>query len=427
MCKTDQEIVYQAYLKYPEYGKIKKKCKVSKGKESNVRSQLLSAIDKNIFYLSSDTTLMSQKDKLVRKCKLLFQEYVMYQRYVPDVVNPLLEKRVDLMLYQMSLREAQLIGFFRQREAAGQQINLEKIFSDKSMIKIFVQTSVNEVLKVALQDSKFTVISSEDCKAYITASGKKYHQKDCPYCRGAKLIPSTFAKIKNLGLEPCKCVKDSDKVLKKGELSAEDKPKLAKNTMTAFIDESIRSNPWRKWDNTLDERQGSYSYIICRGGLASEQEISRENTLCQNTGLLNEAQSTTYAAIEAISSVLLKIAFSYDFHENVIIYTDNQEAKNKWYQSKVNNYLAHLFESVTVVAIPREQNTVADAIGRKEAYINVPTGLFHAIVRKCNDYDVLAKEMEFVKNYFPNPQKQIPNLIKELQCMADGMEGVNEP
>ena len=152
---------------------------------------------------------------------------------------------------------------------------------------------------------------------------------NCPYCKGRNLIPATYAKVENIGYSPCRCIENADRASeRKDKVEEEVKASHAKQTMTVFIDESLHDNPWIKWDASLPKKQASYSYIICRGALKSEQEITEMNEISRNSCSANEAKSIIFSVIEAISSVLLKLAFQYHFQGEVIIYTDNMVAKD---------------------------------------------------------------------------------------------------
>lgn len=145
----------------------------------------------------------------------------------------------------------------------------------------------------------------------------------------------------------------------------------------------------------------------------------------KNASLLTEISDTNLAAVEAITAVLMKVAFGLDFHDDVVIYTDNTSAMNRWNKSRANSYLSKLFNSVTVIAIPREKNTVADQIGRERAFADMSKPVMGRLLKQCEEYDKLAGQIEelksqldFVKEYFPYPEKQIPNLISELRLLA---------
>lgn len=414
--KTDQQILFDAYVRYQDLCKGKK---VTKKQQSAIRNDLFYRADRLLLFFNSPSTSAGERNKLMRKCKPLYQQYCSFAKGNPDGVTDNLRKKLTLLLEQMTLWEAGQIQLFRKREAAGDRLDMEAIFSELSSIRQLVSVQIDRLLETVLQDQKFTIVSRTDQKVYITENGTKYHRANCPWCKGRTLILTTFAKVENAGYTPCRCIGDSDKVLvKKETLSKQDQLKLEKQTMTAFIDESVRTNPWRQWDDTLPERQSSYSYVICQGMLGNEREITDQNMVSVNACLANEAEDVTMSAIEAVSAVLLKIAFKFNFHGDVVIYTDNMAAKNKWYKDEQAVYLASLFESVKVCSIPREENTLADAAGRERAFANIPAQLMSSVLDKCRNYDRQKKEMDFVKQYFPYPTYHIPNLMKELSLLA---------
>ena len=320
----------------------------------------------------------------------MYQQYCSFVKGNSESKVEDLNKKMIQLLEQMTLWEAEQIHNFRKKESAGDRLDIAAIFLEASSIRQLVSQQIDQVLRTALKDNRFTIISRVDQKVFITQKGSKYHRADCPFCKGRTLISISFAKVQNTGYTPCKC-----------------------------IDESVRTNLWRQWDDTLPERQSSYSYVICQGLLKSEREISEENTVSVNACIANEAEDVTMSAIEAISAVLLKIAFRFEFRGDIVIYTDNMAAKDKWHQNEKAVYLASLFESVRVCHISREENTVADTAGREMAFASLPTALMGSVVDKCRKYDKLKEEMDFVKQYFPHPKQNIRNLIEELRLLAE--------
>lgn len=415
--KADQKILFDAYIKYQKLCKGKK---MTAKQQSTLKKDLFYRADKMLLFFNSPATSANERNKLLRKCKPLYQQYCSFVKGNPKSNVADLNKKIIQLLEQMTIWEAEQIHNFRKKESAGDRLDIDAIFLEASNIRQLVSQQIDQLLKTALKDNRFTIVSRTDHKVFITEKGARYHRADCPFCRGRTLIPASFTKVENAGYTPCKCIGKNNKVLvDKETLSEGDKTVLEKQTMTAFIDESVRTNLWRQWDETLPERQSSYSYIICRGFLKQESEISEENTMSVNACLANEAKDVTMSAIEAISAVLLKIAFRFEFHGDVVIYTDNMAAKDKWHQNEKAVYLASLFESVRVCHIPREENTAADAAGREMAFASLPTALMGSVVDKCRKYDRLKEEMDFVKQYFPHPKQNIPNLIEELRLMAE--------
>jgi len=419
--KADRVILYEAYRKYQDLCKGKQ---MTAKQQSITRNDLFRRAERLLLFLNSPSTSAVEKNNLLRKCKPLYQQYSIFLKGNPGGVSESLAKKMDELLLQMTIWEEEQVHTFRKKEAGGEGLNMEAIFSEQANIRQLLTMRVENLLRMALKDKKFTIVSHTDQKIFITESGTKYHRADCPYCRGRKLIPASFAKIENVGYTPCKCIGATDKVLvKREELTQERKEALATQTMTAFIDESVRPNPWKLWDDSLPDRQSSYSYVICRGMLESEREITEENRVSAKACLANEAADVTMSAIEAISAVLLKIAFRYGFHGDVLIYTDNMAAKNKWYKNERALYLASLFESVKVCHIPREENTVADAVGRETAFADMPAALMGSLLERCRKYDSQKAELDFVKQFFPEPRQNIPNLINELRLIAGEEDG----
>jgi len=106
------------------------------------------------------------------------------------------------------------------------------------------------------------------------------------------------------------------------------------------------------------------------------------------------------------------------YRDNVLIYTDNIEAKNNWHKSETSLNLSKLFTSVMVCYIPREANQKADRLGRDRAVMELPAETMTRILGRCRGYFALKEEMTFVKSYFPEPMKNIPNLMTELRTLA---------
>ena len=439
--KADDTIILDTYKKYPNIIKITKSKKMPLKKQLTIRKELQARIDRVLFHLKSETTLLSEREKLITKGKVIYQQYVEYSKSNPEMITQAFENSMNQLLEQMAKCEAEFVDNFRLMETGGKRIDLEALMKEGTIIKQLMHQKILTLLENALSDTDFTMVSQSNQNIYITESGSKYHIENCVYCKGRKLIPVSIRRIENLGLTPCKCMEHADKVLEKEiavtkehnkeqkdykKVSSEQGGEQKKHkTVTIFIDESVRENLWKKWDDALNEKQGSFSYIICKGHLRSENEITEENTYMKNASLLTEIYDTNIAAIEAISTVLMKVAFGLDFHDDVIIYTDNTSAKNRWYKNKANGYLSKFFNSVTVIAIPREKNTVADQIGRQRAFADIPVSVMQQLIKKCDEYDKLANQLEqvkhqldFVKEYFPYPEKQIPNLISELRLLA---------
>lgn len=434
--RTDEEILLDAYRRYRQFAKGKSYG--GKNKIMGKAAELLHKADKILITFNKTTATVLENKRLLGEAKNIYQQYIKFELANAQYVTTSLEKKMDTLVRQMANYEAQRIAYFRKNEAGGDRIDIEAIFQVESNVKQLLCMAIEGILKAALSDQRFTIVSRVDQKVYITNSGRKYHRFDCPFCRRFQLTQVSYAMLENAGYTPCRCIGETDKVNRKTEkMSDEDKAELAKRTITAFIDESVRLTPLNQIDENCRQRQASYSYIICRGCLGSEDEIEPENILTENACLANEASDTLYSAIEAINAVLMKIAFRFQFRCDVIIYTDNLGAVKKWYKEESSLYLAKLFESVKVCHIPREKNTKADKVGRIKTFTDIPTKYVEELIachreaemhekecdRKVNEMQCevsrLQEELDFVKQYFPDPQHNIPNLINELRLLAD--------
>ncbi len=419
---SEQKIIYDAYIKFQSLiGGMKT---TTEKKRKAFRDELFRSVDKCVMALSSSNYTHAEKNKAYNKGRFFYQQYCGLKRTYPELITNSLDNKVDQLLVQMSVQAAQYIERFRKNEIGGTRINIESIFSENVNIKKLMNQPMDVILKDALSDRRFSIVSKVDQNVYITQSGQKYHRANCPFCKRFKLTETTHSKVTNAGYEPCKCIGTTDKVhinLQNAVSTSADN--LGKGVLSVFIDESIRNSYWATFDPTLADKQASYSYIICEGFLKSENQITTENTLYQNACLANEAQDTTYSAIEAISAVLLKIAFNYDFHGDVIIYTDNTGAVDNWYKVNRNQFLAEQFESVKITYIPRKQNKKADAVGRKVSFSSVPVEIIDLIKLKFENYSKLEEELKFVKTFFPEPRYNIPNLLEELRLLADEKGG----
>jgi hypothetical protein len=430
--RTDEDILLEAYRHYFKLAKAKNFG--GKKRATSKNSEILYKVDKILLFFNKPSATAPENKKLMSQAKNVYQEYVSFKLSNEKFVTQSLERKMDALISQMANYESERISYFRSHEPGGDRINVEAIFEVDGNVRQLMFSPIEIILKNALSDRRFTIVSKVDQKVYITNSGFKYHRLNCPYCKRFKLKEVSFAMIENAGYTPCRCIGTTDKVhINREHMSDADKVTLAKRTITAFIDESIRTTPLSRMDSKRNERQASYSYIICKGCLGKESEITIENTLSTNACLANEAKDTTYSAIEAINAVLMKIAFNYKFDGDVIIYTDNMGAVEKWHKKDSNIYMASLFESVKVCYIPREQNTKADMVGRERTFTDIPTDFLEELIESRNDYKLqviqkdnelsrLHEELEFVKNYFPNPQYNIPNLIEELRLLAEERE-----
>ena len=213
--RTDESIILEAYYQYPDLMKYKKPKKMPLKKQITIRKDLQARIDRILFHLKSEKTLLSECEKLIAKGKVVYQQYVEYSRSNPGMFTQAFLDSIDHLLEQMAKTEAKFVFNYRMMQPGGNRIDLEALMKDEMMVKQLLQQRIVVLLEKALSDTDFTMVSQGDQNIYITASGRKYHVEDCVFCKGRKLIPVSIQKIKNLGLKPCKCMENADKVLEK--------------------------------------------------------------------------------------------------------------------------------------------------------------------------------------------------------------------
>lgn len=441
--RTDEEIIYSALLRYQECCGSKKTPILSQGKVITLRGQMLQQVEKYVLFFNSSKTSVVEKRALCNKGKMLYQRYCFQLKVNPEVDTTRLAQKMDELLHFIAACEADKLQLIREREVSGDKIDLEQLFAEDKHIRILlckpIDTAVNEIFS----NKKYTVVGEDNAAVYMTASGAKYHRKDCPYCKGKNLMKATMLKVENIGLKPCKCIEkesvttesltesiatekvplemivEEAKTEGPSQISIIKRPVGHKKYVTAFVDESVRINPWRAMDESIPEKQGLYSYIICDGMLTGEALITESNTLYTSVKDVAEVRGTGDVAIEAIMAVLFRLTAT-GYQDNVLIYTDNIGAKDCWYKSAASKHLSKLFSSVMVCYIPREANRKADKLGRERAVMELPAETMTRVLGRCKGYFALKEEMNFVRSYFPVPMKNIPNLMSELKVLSEG-------
>ncbi len=413
--RTDEEIIYSALLRYQECCGTKKTPILSQEKIISLRAQILQQVEKNVLLFGSSKTSMVEKRALCNKGKMLYQKYCFQMKVNPEVDTTRLAKKMDELLHFVAVCEAEKFQHVRERQVAGEKIDLEQLLAEDRNIRILICKPIDIAVDEIYTNKKYSVVGEDNAAVYMTASGAKYHRKDCPYCKGKNLMKATLLKVENVGLKPCKCIKEEFVATKMDNVKH---PIGQKKYVTAFVDESIRINPWRAMDESIPKEQGLYSYIICDGMLTGEMLITESNTLYTGVKEVTKVRGIEDVAIEAIQTVLFQLA-STGYQDNVLIYTDNIGAKDYWYKSSASKHLSKLFSSVMVCYIPREANRKADKLGRERAVMNLPAETMTRILGRCKGYFALEEEINFVRGYFPVPLKNIPNLMRELNALAE--------
>ena len=374
MCiKSDDQILYESYLKLGEeiMTQAMSKCAVPFEEDKDLIEEINSRLPLMLVYLA-DTNILSSAEvqKQLVKAKEIYVQFFKAKGRNPECIMSYVSDKMDRLIHAVARHEAAMLENIRKQESSGENIDLEKIFEQKKNLKRLGNTSIRNVIKEAMKD----YVSSQDNKGeiyYITETGKKYHVDNCPYCRGRKINMATKAEIENQKLVACKCIDLKATASRKDE-----------NTVTVFVDESIRTIKWPE-----ESKVGSFSYIICEGGLSNENEIDTAQVIAQGVDYTPENSCTDRITETAVGKVMMTLAYDFNFKGNVQIYTDNLVAKKKWTTIPRNSRLSKLFESVKVTYIPREKNTRADKLVKSYTYLGMPTHTYNEITAKLRAYD----------------------------------------
>lgn len=411
---TDEEIIYNVLKRYQNCCGYKKLPTLDPSRVISVKAELLQKVEKYLLFLNSPITSEAEKNTLCNKGKTLYQQYCFQIKGNLDVNTTRLEQEMDELLRLVATREAKKVSAIRENKLDDSKIDLELLFEDERSVRTYIGKPIDIFIKEILDKRTYTVVGEDIESIYMTISGKRYHRKECPFCKGKNLIKTMLNEAENMGLTPCKCMILYKEVL--DNMSSSMKVMEDKPYVTVFIDESVRENLWRKLDGSMPEKQAIFSYIICKGRLSDENQISKKNTLESKVMQAMEGQDSGSVAKEAILTVLFRL-FTNGYQDNVVIYTDNKGAKDYWLRSKESYSLAKLFSSVMVCFIPREQNTKADRLTRESAFINVLEKNVIKYLKKSKEYEEIKEELDYVKKYFPEPRKNIPNLLAELSSL----------
>lgn len=392
--RTDEEILYDCYHKLYEKGVGKKK-KMSPTKDRQAINSITQKSSKLFAHLSGKGEVPGDIGKNVMSAKGLYLHYAHIKGRNPGVIDSAIDVTMKNLIRAVCRQEAKMIREIRQQEAGGDRIDIEDFFNDKKNLNLLISRPVNMIVLECIRGMTNPIGFVH--RFYITETGKKYHRKDCPFCRGRSLTATSSIMVRNQKLSPCKCL-------------TEMKPREVEEPLfvTAFIDESIR--PIQGDENGKMCMIGSYSYIICNGFLKGENEIDDENKITEGVELVGEENHIEKVTEEAVGKVLLSLAYDYGFSGQVQIYTDNKTVTGRWRELARNRRIAELFSRVDVSYVPRERNTKADKLGRKRMLLDMPATTYNKIVKKLamiKDLERKIEELESEKVF----TMEIPEVI----------------
>ncbi len=406
--EKDYLTLMEAYQKNIEFAKGQKKtCQ-------QTPSAIMKTARQYLGLLSIDDLPECQSKEVVKNSKHLFQRFLEWYKRNPAVFSDKDYEDIDSLMDLVGLYEAGTLEILRMEEVCGDRIDMEKIFFDVTRLRQVLMFDAVKLVREALSDEELSPNTGEDTNLYITMTGAKYHRIDCPYCGGRQLYPITRKKIENIGIAPCWCVPEKALYSRVSMLPKEEKSDVNQHTITVFVDESVRGNQLHKIDPSLDEVEGVYSYLICKGYLESESEAQSNRILKKRAAVADDAKTTTDTTIAGIQNALMWAAMMLDFHGDVVVYTDNSGAVDLWRKTSEYVSFEKQFSSISISQISRDQNKMADQLGRKKIFMQATSGLLSEIVKRFKNWETTEQELKVVKQYFPHPTEQIPLLIREL-------------
>lgn len=379
MCvDTDKEIMYKCYMKLCQETekKAKEKNNVSVKSDKALFKGVKSKLPSLLMYLGEVDILRTEEiPKKITNAKGIILQYFQIRGRNPECIDdPLIGEQIDSLIQAVVRYETEYIGIIRNQEIDGDNIDLDVVFeNDVNFNRLGNEVAWN-ILKNHIYMNRSVSVGNYKSLYYRTKTGKRYHVEDCPYCQGKNLISVKKVTAEEQKLTACRCVELKEAV----ELES-------RNYVTAFVDEAIRPIRWS--ENGKKGKTGSFSYIICRGSLASENEIKKSSIIAKDVDYTRENIHVERITESAIGKVMITLAYDHNFTGHVQIFTDNISAVEKWNSIPRNSRLTELFESVTVSHIPREKNKKADNLGRTRVFLDLPVNTYEEVENKVLGYE----------------------------------------
>ena len=406
---------------YDRYSRI---CKGRSSKHKAVDSQvsqMIVGIDKYITRYENSVQ-GAKKTASIANLNQLYKFYSRVHMCHPYILDKKLNRALNQLLDCLTSDGAKRLSAARSTIIDGDTIPLYELLSDEKDVKAAMSSdpiaSIIPILEKRASMNSLSAMSSSQLIVCVTKAGKLYHRTSCPYCKhhNIKILSLEDAKVD--GYVPCRCIGNAVGRTKTSAIPAVSDGRILSASVTAFIDESSIPNPWLWMDENLSKMQGSYSYIICEGCLSSENEISSMNTITSNACPSRWASSTVASSIEAIVTVLEILAFQYEYHGHVNIYTDNEPIVGQWMDNPFSSSLSKLFKCVSVEYTPRELNRRADALLKQHTFSDLPKDSMQRIKKASRDYLKTCEELEYVHAFFDNPRYDLPKLVYSLEKLA---------
>ena len=379
---SDESILLECYKKLGQSKEAKKK-NIRADSDKKMIDGIFPKLSLVIMHLKEDGIVsIVDKQKDIIRAKSYYISYSFVKGRHPECISKSFSKQMDEMIRAVCKHEAEMITSLRKQEIGGDRIDIDVVFSKKANMNRLGNVLARDIVKEEICgiNNSAGILS----RYFITETGKKYHRDNCPYCKGRYLSEVGAAMVESQKLLPCKCI-----------ASLEKEARESKDNMTAFIDESLHTFPWK--ENGQRAKSGSFSYIICRGRLKNENEINEDRVIADGIDFLEEDEHVERITEAAVGKVLLYLLYNAKFKGHVHIFTDNKCVVTQWKKTEMNNVLSKEFLSVEVCFIPREQNKKADKLGRTRMLMDMPISKYNEtvnIIKKVKDIEKKLKEKE---------------------------------
>lgn len=397
---TDEEILQKCYKKLAEKNAAKKN-KVEISKDKMLAAGIASSTSRMLMRLTSTDMMPTSMEiqKYITTAKGLYMQYSTIKGRNPSCLCPALSQGMEKLIEVVCKHEAEMIAALRLQVTGGDRIDIQSVFDRKKNLNRLGNTLAKTIIEEAI-NAKDNPIGSFPV-FYITDTGKKFHRAGCPYCKGRHLSVATQEKVENQKLTPCRCL---------SELPTVDD--IDYTCITAFIDESIHPVAWNEKGNK--GKAGSYSYIICWGNLSGESQITDKRIIAKGVDYTRENEHIERITETAVGKVLVTLAYDYEYIGHVHIFTDNLSAADHWDEVAKNSKLAKHFLSVKVNFIPREENRMADQLGRTRMLLDMPISAYNEAVKNKARVKALEKKLRQLENA-RNTDTETPGVIAAKQ------------
>ncbi len=398
--KKDSQIIEKSYKKILQSAQTKKARKgishdVDVENADRIRVKIMRL---SVYLIEFTSQTFTENQQHVREFKKAFVEYRGILNRHPDLIPGGLREKMSNLISAVALHEAVGVSNMKKQYPRGECIDISRIFDTGKLYTRLTREFAADIVKEALKDHKDTIGNKETL--YITATGDRYHRYDCPFCRGKKLLPISMSLLEHQRFTPCRCL-----------TKQQDENGIDKN-VTVFIDESIYQLDQIFTGN--NSGVSTFGYIICRGMITSEDQISEENIILTGIDYCDEEKRTTIVTENAIGKVLITLAFGLKIANHVHIKVDNRTVLGTWMNNEISKQMLSMFESVTLEYIPREMNTKADKLTREDLFMKISRQTYRDLVKAAKSAEALTNDIKIQMEKNSGLSQEIERLYREL-------------